>query len=156
MSCQNKKKRWVAVCTIVTSLGFLGYFSQKKIRNLIAYEVKIQSRILFEVKVIDETGRPVQGAKVEKDGLKVGTTDSFGEWRRYLQTESGTVLTLKITKQVGNQAWKASKKFSVPEVKKNFFTLDDKNLRNFEIKTSLKAAKIENVSTLRTNLISVK
>ncbi len=136
----------VAAIVLIAVL-FAGYFLQSKISRLLAHEIKTHSRILFEIKVIDEAGRPVQGASVEKDGQKVGTTDSFGEWRRYLQTQSGSILQLKISKQVGNQLWKVAKKYNVPEVRKNLFAVDDQELRNFEIKTSLKAARMEVVGT---------
>ena len=135
--------------------GFVAFLNFDKINGMLNREIKVQSRILFEVKVIDESGRPVQGATVEKDDVKVGITDSFGEWRRYLQAESGSNLNLKISKKVGREMWKSSKKFFVPEVKRNLFALDDKNLKNFEIKTSLKAAKI-NLVQKEAKLISVK
>ena len=158
MSYRISKKHFTVAGILLVIIGISAFFSIENISKMFAHDVKKQARILFEIKVIDESGRPVQGATVEKDHFTVGMTDSFGEWRRYLQTESGSILSLNISKQVGNQIWKTSKKYSIPSVTQNYFATDDKELRNFEVKSSLKAVKVEVVakSTTRARLISTK
>lgn len=55
----------------------------------------------FEIKVLDADGRPVPGATVHEGDHPIGVTDSFGEWRRFLKVQLGSVIPLKISKKNG-------------------------------------------------------
>ncbi len=94
---------------LVTILGEMkpwSYFSQP---NLVyAY---------FEVRALDENGRPIAGAVVKNAGKRVGTTDSFGEWRRYMQVPLGSTVPISLTKKTPNQLLFVSKNFAVPPMK---------------------------------------
>jgi hypothetical protein len=92
--------------TIFGAMKPWSYFSQP---NLVyAY---------FEVRALDENGRPIAGAVVKNAGKRVGTTDSFGEWRRYMQVPLGSTVPISLTKKTSNQLLFVSKNFAVPPVK---------------------------------------
>jgi hypothetical protein len=54
---------------------------------------------------------------VKNSGKRVGTTDSFGEWRRYMQVPLGSTIPISLTKKTPNQLLFVSKNFAVPPVK---------------------------------------
>lgn len=51
-----------------------------------------------ELRVIDENGRAVPGAKVVRDGIAIGNTDSYGEWRRTLLLSTTTPVVFDVSK----------------------------------------------------------
>lgn len=71
----------------------------------------------FEVRAVDGAGRPVAGASVKNAGKKVGTTDSFGEWRRYMRVPLGATVPLTISKATTGEPLYAIKNFAVPPEK---------------------------------------
>lgn len=71
----------------------------------------------FEVRAVDGAGRPVAGAVVKNAGKKVGTTDSFGEWRRYIRVPLGSTVPITIFKTNANSQLYATKNFAVPPTK---------------------------------------
>ncbi len=71
----------------------------------------------FEVRAVDGAGRPVAGAIVKNAGKKVGTTDSFGEWRRYIRVPLGSTVPITIFKTGANSTLYATKNFAVPPEK---------------------------------------
>jgi hypothetical protein len=82
------------------------YFSQQEI--VYAY---------FEVRALDTAGRPIAGAIVKNAGKRVGTTDSFGEWRRYMRVPLGSTVPVTLAKKMSNQLLVATKNFAVPPTK---------------------------------------
>ncbi len=106
-------RNYVALCFlligVVTVLGALkpwSYFSQPNL--VFAY---------FEVRALDANGHPIAGAVVKNAGKRVGTTDSFGEWRRYMQVSLGSTIPISLTKKTPNQLLFVSRNFAVPPVK---------------------------------------
>lgn len=71
----------------------------------------------FEVRALDASGRPIAGAVVKNGGKRVGTTDSFGEWRRYMKVPLGATVPLTIAKKSPNHLLYATKNFAVPPEK---------------------------------------
>lgn len=72
----------------------------------------------FEVRALDGSGRPIAGAVVKNGGKRVGTTDSFGEWRRYMKVPLGATVPLTIAKKSANHILLyATKNFAVPPEK---------------------------------------
>lgn len=71
----------------------------------------------FEVRAVDGAGRPVAGASVKNAGKKVGTTDSFGEWRRYMRVPLGSTVPITISKATTGEPLYAIKNFAVPPEK---------------------------------------
>jgi hypothetical protein len=71
----------------------------------------------FEVRAVDLDGRPIAGAVVKNSGQKVGTTDSFGEWRRYLRVPLGGTVPVTLTKKIKNQTHFVTKNFAIPPLK---------------------------------------
>ena len=70
----------------------------------------------FEVRIIDGNGHPVAGAQIRNGGQKIGTTDSFGEWRRYMKVTLGSTVSLGISKKTPKENLAAIKNFAVPAV----------------------------------------
>lgn len=68
----------------------------------------------FEVRALDQSGRPVAGALVKNSGKKVGTTDSFGEWRRYMKVPLGSTIPISVVKNHNGVSASAIKNFAVP------------------------------------------
>lgn len=71
----------------------------------------------FEVRALDTNGRPIAGAVVKNGGKRVGTTDSFGEWRRYMRVPLGSTVPVTIAKKTPHQLLFATKNFAVPPAK---------------------------------------
>jgi len=71
----------------------------------------------FEVRALDSDGRPIAGAVVKNAGKRVGTTDSFGEWRRYMRVPLGATIPITLAKKSVNQVLYATKNFAVPPQK---------------------------------------
>lgn len=71
----------------------------------------------FEVRALDSNGRPIAGASVKNAGKQVGTTDSFGEWRRYMQVPLGGVVPLTLVKKTSQHQLFVTKNFAVPPTK---------------------------------------
>ena len=68
----------------------------------------------FEVRALDASGRPIAGAVVKNAGKRVGTTDSFGEWRRYMRVPLGSTIPVTIAKKTSAELLFATKNFAVP------------------------------------------
>ena len=71
----------------------------------------------FEVRALDGGGRPIAGAVVKNAGKRVGTTDSFGEWRRYMRVPLGATIPVTIAKKTTDAVLFATKNFAVPPEK---------------------------------------
>lgn len=72
------------------------------------------SHVYVEMKVIDETGHPVAGADVFFKKKRIGVTDSFGEWRRFLKTRLGATIPLLINKETEHGTVSVTKNIAVP------------------------------------------
>jgi hypothetical protein len=68
----------------------------------------------FEIKAIDIDGRPVAGASVVHNDELVGSTDSFGEWRRFLRVSPGQTYRVELTKSTPSGELVAVKNLAVP------------------------------------------
>lgn len=55
--------------------------------------------VLLEIRALDDTGHPVTAADVIVNQKKMGVTDSFGEWRRYLQLHPGDDVKIELNKR---------------------------------------------------------
>jgi hypothetical protein len=71
----------------------------------------------FEVRAVDADGRPIAGALVKNSGKRVGTTDSFGEWRRYMRVPLGGTVPISLAKKVNDQILFVTKNFAIPPFK---------------------------------------
>jgi hypothetical protein len=98
-------------------MSFTG-FALAKYRPWLAWFSPELVYAYFEVRAVDQTGRPVAGAVVKNAGKKVGTTDSFGEWRRFMRVPLGTTVPITLMKSVGkSDVLYATKNFAVPPAK---------------------------------------
>ena len=52
--------------------------------------------VQFSLKVTNQKGRPIVGAKIFDKNKLIGITDSFGDWNRYLKYLPGTTLNQKL------------------------------------------------------------
>jgi hypothetical protein len=68
----------------------------------------------FEIKAIDVDGRPVAGANVVHNNEQVGSTDSFGEWRRFLRVTPGQTYRVELRKVTPSGELIAVKNLAVP------------------------------------------
>ncbi len=68
----------------------------------------------FEIKAIDVDGRPVAGATVVHNNEQVGSTDSFGEWRRFLRVAPGQTYRIVLNKSTHSGELVAVKNLAVP------------------------------------------
>ena len=68
----------------------------------------------FEIKAIDVDGRPVAGATVVHNDEQVGSTDSFGEWRRFLRVAPGQTYRVQLSKSTPSGELVAVKNLAVP------------------------------------------
>jgi hypothetical protein len=66
------------------------------------------------MKVIDDTGHPVAGAKVLYEEKKIGVTDSFGEWRRFMRAPLGKTITFLVQKNSEHGTYKVYKNIAIP------------------------------------------
>jgi hypothetical protein len=107
---QSSRSKILAAALLLVLTGFAAarfkpwsYFTSQEI--VYAY---------FEVRALDAGGRPIAGAVVKNGGKRVGTTDSFGEWRRYMKVPLGATVPLTIAKKNSHQLLFATKNFAVP------------------------------------------
>ena len=70
--------------------------------------------VFVELRAVDPNGHPVAGAKVRLGSADQGTTDSFGEWRRFLRLELGSRLQVSVAKQTVQGQLFATKNVTVP------------------------------------------
>lgn len=70
--------------------------------------------VYFELKVVDESGHPISGAKLSHHQQQVGVTDSFGEWRRFLRVDIGNSFNLKVEKDHQGETLSVVKSFAIP------------------------------------------
>ncbi len=75
---------------ILSGFGILAYFTKKDVQS---------PYVLVEVRALEESGHPVTAADVTINDQKMGVTDSFGEWRRYLQLNPGEELKVHLDKK---------------------------------------------------------
>jgi hypothetical protein len=68
----------------------------------------------FEIKAIDVDGRPVAGATVVHNDEQLGSTDSFGEWRRFLRVTPGQTYRVQLNKNTPSGQLVAVKNLAVP------------------------------------------
>lgn len=69
----------------------------------------------FEIRAIDEHGKPVPGAVASFRGEKIGVTDTFGEWRRFMRVPLGEKILVKMKKKLPNNNFLAGEiKITVP------------------------------------------
>lgn len=68
----------------------------------------------FEVRAVDIAGRPIAGAIVKNSGKRVGTTDSFGEWRRYMKVPLGGAVPISVLKKSNDKLLMVTKNFAIP------------------------------------------
>lgn len=69
----------------------------------------------LELKVIDTDGRPVAGADVRQGDKPLGTTDTFGEWRRFMRVRLGSKVAISVSKLVGGARWHGIKNLAIPK-----------------------------------------
>jgi len=68
----------------------------------------------FEIKAIDPSGHPVAGALVRHGENRIGITDSFGEWRRFMRVQLGRSMAITISKKTPQGKLQATRNFAVP------------------------------------------
>jgi len=83
------------------------------VRDLLSGDEPLPSAY-FEVRAVDTLGHPIAGAVVRNNGRKVGVTDSFGEWRRFMRVTPGSTVAFELVKNQGGEELFASRNFAVP------------------------------------------
>ncbi len=106
-----KSNRWVAPVLLVVSLCAVGGIYWQ-LSNAYLLQTKITTHI--ELKVLDNAGLPVTGAKVFERDVLMGQTDSYGEWRRFARYHAGDSLAFRIAKRAPSGVLEISKNFAVP------------------------------------------
>ena len=104
-------KTYVFAAALVCLTGFAA--ARTKVWDLFSRQELVYA--YFEVRALDAGGRPIAGAVVKNAGKRVGTTDSFGEWRRYMRVPLGSTVPITLAKK--NSATEllfATKNFAVP------------------------------------------
>lgn len=114
----RQPRPWLIGVLLVLVAGLSGYATFEVVRDVFGNSANEDDRpfAYFEIRVIDGNGHPVTGASVRSAGKKVGTTDSFGEWRRYIKVTPGSTVTLGFSKKVSQVLLAADKNFAVPAV----------------------------------------
>ena len=72
--------------------------------------------VYFEIKAIGPDGRAVAGAIVTSAGSEMGTTDSFGEWRRFVRVKLGASLPVQLSKVQAGETIAAMRNLAIPKV----------------------------------------
>lgn len=101
---------------------------------------KHRNPILFEIKVLNQEGHPIAGAKVIHNKKKLGVTDSFGEWMRFLPLPKGSSIMLSFEKRQNNKLFMAQKNLVIPmkePVEGDFVVKSQVSLKEVLIETSL-------------------
>ena len=70
--------------------------------------------IFIEMKVIDDEGHPVAGAGIFYGRKRIGVSDSFGEWSRFMKAPLGSTFQLLVRKENGREVMGALKNVAVP------------------------------------------
>lgn len=70
--------------------------------------------VYFELRAINDGGHPLPGVEILGNQKRLGLTDSFGEWRKYLRVPLGSAVHFELSKDYPSGAIKASKTFSIP------------------------------------------
>lgn len=90
---------------VLCGFGLFGYF--RRADSSAPY-------VLLEVRALEESGHPVTAADVVVNDKKMGVTDSFGEWRRYLQLHAGDKVKISLDKK---GSLSGSRQVEVPKAK---------------------------------------
>jgi len=85
--------------------------------------------VFVELRAVTPKGNPLAGAQVQLGEQKMGVTDSFGEWRRYLRLRPGSKIRVRMTKAYQGYNFEAENTLKVP--------LHKPDGREVELKTSL-------------------
>ena len=72
------------------------------------------NHLCFRTRAISESGHPVAGADVRIQDKKLGVTDSFGEWRRYLKLKPGSQFDLQVIKEKDKVRYQGTKPVMIP------------------------------------------
>lgn len=120
----HRNARSIAIYSgIAIALALLG-FTISKVRPWSYLSSQELVYAYFEVRAVDQAGRPIAGALVKNAGKKVGTTDSFGEWRRYMRVPLGATVPVTLAKSINGEILYATKNFAVPPTKPEKSDLD--------------------------------
>jgi hypothetical protein len=107
-------RKYLAAAVLIALTGFA--VARSEIWNYFGSRQLVYA--YFEVRAVDANGRPVAGAVVKNAGKRVGTTDSFGEWRRYMRVPLGATVPVTIAKKhAATELLFATKNFAVPLLK---------------------------------------
>ena len=87
----------------------------------------------IEFKIMSPSGNVSPGAEVIINGEKMGVSDSFGEWRRFVRVGLGNELKVEIAKENTFPPLKAQKIMSIPS--------ELNSHEELEIKSTIKLAK---------------
>jgi hypothetical protein len=109
-------KRTAIAAVTVGSLGAIGWLTFA-LKPWTYFQKVEDSYAFFEVRAVDGAGRPVAGAVVLQGDRKLGVTDSFGEWRRYMKVTLGSTVPVAIAKRSNQENLVAVKNFAVPLVR---------------------------------------
>ncbi|MFW7377363.1 MAG: hypothetical protein ACOH5I_00980 [Oligoflexus sp.] len=85
--------------------------------------------VFVELRAVTPKGNPLAGAAVQFGEQKMGVTDSFGEWRRYLRLRPGSKIRVRMTKAYQGYQFVAENILQVP--------IQRPDGREAELKTSL-------------------
>jgi len=75
---------------VLTGFGLFGFLRRSESQT---------PYVLLEIRALEASGHPVTAADVIVNDKKMGVTDSFGEWRRYLQLRSGEKVAIALDKK---------------------------------------------------------
>lgn len=108
----NKVKMSTAVATLFAAIFLSGILSLVFGNSSFIADKRFA---YIELKALSPALSAVPGAKVIVNGEELGTTDSFGEWRRFIRVGLGTQLAIEITKNSVHPALTAQKNIIIPK-----------------------------------------
>lgn len=108
---QSKIQIWLLGLTIFAIFLVCGYVLYHHIQKI---NFSPNINVYFEIKTIDNNGYPISGATVVHNGTKIGITDSFGEWRKFMSLKRGSTFKLDVIKKLDNKILTVSKNYAIP------------------------------------------
>ncbi len=81
-------------------------------------QTRLQERatdyVYFEMRVVDREGHPISGASLTHANKRIGVTDSFGEWRRFLRVKTGVPYEITAHKRHRGEELEVTRRFPIP------------------------------------------
>ena len=75
----------------------------------------VEPFVLVDLKAISQEGRPIAGALVKIKDRTLGSTDSFGEWRRFIRAKPGERVAVLLEKEKDGRSFDAKTIIRIPK-----------------------------------------